>query len=307
MATPLEKDPTTSCGSSREVDEQVGGTATTAYSWIALEVPKPWGRKALPESDLPEAVKSHLSNAADELDGGRVLFITRDDRKQPDRYRMYLARSREGESRLRLFEFEAYEELLDIDFSQAIDGRGQVDLTSVDEPVFLFCTNGKRDPCCARIGLAAYRSLADDYPERVWQSSHQGGHRFAGNLIVLPYGVQYGRVEAHNADQIIAATERGEILLAHYRGRTLYEAPAQAAEYYLRTEHNLRAIDALRLASLESGENGRTAVRFEAPSAGDSWQLETQEYTSDYLVFKTTGDEEQAHATRHRVERAKTI
>lgn len=304
MATPLEKDPATSCGSSREVGEQVGGTATTAYSWIALEVPKPWGRKALPESDLSEAVKSHLSTAADKLDGGRVLFITRDDRKQPDRYRMYLARSRERESNLRLLEFEAYEDLLEVDFSEAIEGQGRADWTPLDEPIFLFCTNGKRDPCCARIGLAAYRSLAEEHPERIWQSSHQGGHRFAGNLIVLPYGVQYGRVEAHNANQILTATERGEILLEHYRGRTLYQAPAQAAEYYLRTEHGLRGIDDLRLASVESGENGRSSVRFDAPSAGESWQLEMQEYTSDYLVFKTTGDEERAHATRHRVERA---
>lgn len=304
MAPPLEQDPTTSCGSSREVDEQVGGTATTAYSWIALEVPKPWGRKALPESDLPEPVKSHLSTTADQLDGGRVLFITRDDRKQPERFRMYLARSREEGSTLRLFEFEAYEELLEIDFSEAMDGQGKARLKPVDQPIYLCCTNGKRDPCCARIGLAAYRSLAEEHPERIWQSSHQGGHRFAGNLIVLPHGLQYGRVEAHIAGQIFTAAERGEILLANYRGRTLYEAPGQAAEYYLRTEHDLRGVDDLRLASVESGESGRTSVRFEAPSEGTAWQLEMQEYTSDYLVFKTTGDEEQDHATRHRVERA---
>lgn len=307
MASVLEQDPNTSCGSSRAVEERIGGTATSAHSWLALEVPKPWGRKALPESDLPEAVKSHLSSAADELDGGRVLFITRDDRKSPEQFRLYLARSQEQDSTLWRLEFDSYEQLLELDFAAVMSGQARAGTEVVDQPIFLFCTNGKRDPCCARLGLAAYRTLADEHPEQVWQSSHQGGHRFAGNLIVLPQGVQYGRVEGTNASDIFHAHKQGEIMLPFYRGRTLYAAPVKAAEDYLRREHDLRGIDELRLLRSEEGAAGSFIVRFEIRSRSETWELTVQEQTSDYTVFKTTGDEQEAQVTLHRVQRVVAV
>ena len=43
----------------------------------------------------------------------------------------------------------------------------------------------------------------------VWQSSHVGGDRFAGNLVVLADGVYYGRVEPSDAWPVVeAALER---------------------------------------------------------------------------------------------------
>ena len=34
----------------------------------------------------------------------------------------------------------------------------------------------------------------------MWQSSHIGGDRFAGNVVFLPEGLYYGRVEPAEAD-----------------------------------------------------------------------------------------------------------
>lgn len=301
MPTPLEQDPTTSCGSSRGHEERVAATATTAFSWIAIEVPKPWGRKALAESDLPQAVKDHLSGAAYSIDGGRVLFITRDDRKQPQPRRAYLARSDEQDSWLRSYEFTSYDELLELDFEAVFAGADVPELVEVNEPLFLFCTNGKRDACCARLGLAAYRSVADEHPEQVWQSSHQGGHRFAGNVIVLPQGLHYGRMEADSAPELITTHEKGELLLSHFRGRTLYAGPVQAAEHHLRQHNGLLKIGELELISVQGSAESGYQVEFRARHSDQRWQVSLEQYSTDFQVFKTTGDENPEPVTRHRV------
>ena len=44
------------CECSRAVGEQVFGTMDPTDIWILIEYAKPWGNKAIPESDLPDAV-----------------------------------------------------------------------------------------------------------------------------------------------------------------------------------------------------------------------------------------------------------
>ena len=45
-------------------------------------------------------------------------------------------------------------------------------------------------------------------PERLWQSSHLGGHRFAPNVLVLPHGVQLGRIPLERAAEVARLLER---------------------------------------------------------------------------------------------------
>ena len=52
-----------------------------------------------------------------------------------------------------------------------------------DEPVFLVCTHGKRNVCCARLGVPLAQALATRHPGQVWETTHVGGHRFAANLV----------------------------------------------------------------------------------------------------------------------------
>lgn len=128
-------------------------------------------------------------------------------------------------------------------------------------PLVLVCTHGRRDPCCARLGPPAYEALEGHLDRSLlWQSSHHGGHRFAANVLVLPWGVQLGRVGPADAVDVAAALRDGRIPLAHHRGRTLYEPRVQAAEVAVRRAHGLDRPEALRLA-----EAGDTRVRFETP------------------------------------------
>ncbi|MDP9392751.1 MAG: hypothetical protein M3Q27_00150 [Actinomycetota bacterium] len=48
--------------------------------------------------------------------------------------------------------------------------------------------------CCAVSGRPLAAALTAAYGDRVWECTHLGGDRFAGNVAVLPHGYLYGRV-----------------------------------------------------------------------------------------------------------------
>ena len=121
--------------------------------------------------------------------------------------------------------------------------------------LFLVCTHGRRDACCSRLGIPIFHGLdAVAGKEHVWQCSHTGGHRFAPNVIVLPWGVTLGRVEREEVPEIVGLLADGRVPLARYRGRSLYPPPGQAAEVAIRRARELDRLDALRLVS---GDGGR--------------------------------------------------
>jgi hypothetical protein len=65
------------------------------------------------------------------------------------------------------------------------------------------------------------------------------------------------------------------ILLDHYRGRSIYTFAVQAAERWLREQHDLTGIDDLTLAHVERGEDG-VDVRFTLGGETCSVQVERQ-------------------------------
>jgi len=109
----------------------------------------------------------------------------------------------------------------------------------------------------------------------VWQSSHIGGDRFAGNLVCLPEGLYYGRVDRETAGTVLDEHLGSRIDLEHYRGRSCYGFPVQAAERFVRERDELLGVHDLRLKAVErEGDawlvsfEGAGAVRVE-PTLGD--------------------------------------
>lgn len=90
---------------------------------------------------------------------------------------------------------------------------------ALERPLYLVCAHGRRDRCCARFGVPLARDLAARYPEETWETTHVGGHRFAGNLVILPHGLYYGPVDSAGALDAVGAYARGEISGRGYRGR----------------------------------------------------------------------------------------
>src|SRR5262249_29131373 len=119
-------------------------------------------------------------------------------------------------------------------------------------PLLLVCTHGKHDRCCARYGRPLYEALRDEADEGwVWQCSHVGGDRFAGNLVVLPEGLYFGRVGPDDAWTVLEEYVAGRIHLPCYRGRSRYPFRIQAAEQAVRERAGLTGIDDLELVSTD--------------------------------------------------------
>jgi hypothetical protein len=276
---------------SRGNDEPLYATASRVDHWILVEYRSLWSHDAFPGSGLSEQVKAYLRAQLKARPRTRLLFIRSRARRGTPGLFAYAATSREGEEDLRAAEFEGYRDLLDIDFA---GGDGE----TVEHPLLLVCTHGKHDPCCARYGRPLYDALADELePDWVWQSTHVGGDRFAGNLVCLPYGLYYGRLDGPAAAVVLAELLAGRIHLDPYRGRSCYPFAVQAAERAIRLETGLLGLDDLRVVHARRRESGAWTVAVAARSRGIQ-EVELNEELGE-LVHLTCGAEELRRPRRY--------
>jgi hypothetical protein len=247
---------------SRDRGEPCAGTASRARRWLLVEQPGPWGADALTASDLPAEVATHLAALARSLPA-RVLLLRRPGgAARPGTVRDVLVASSRpaGGGWVERFELPHVRDLLRLDLRPLSDGHS-VGGEPLDDPVYLVCTNGKHDACCARYGLPVARALGEELGDQVWECSHVGGDRFAGNVVCLPSGVLYGHLDPDTALRAVAADRAGRIEPTSCRGRTALSFPHQAAELALRRELDLFDLAAVRhLGGDRDGDHHR--VRF---------------------------------------------
>jgi hypothetical protein len=212
----------------------LAGTAKRGERWLLLEHRAPWGRDALEDSGLAVELAQALVET-----GRNVLLLRRPGRPRGTPI-AFAARTAEAGSTLVRLELGRLEDVLDVDPDR--DG------VPVAGRLVLVCTHARRDACCATHGVPAYNALRRHVPDgMLWRSSHQGGHRFAANVLALPDGIQLGRVEPGAAAEVAAALADGRIPLPFYRGRTLHAREVQAADAAVRTELGLDRVDDVRL------------------------------------------------------------
>ena len=172
----------------------------------------------------------------------RILFVRRPERRSGDGLLAFVARTTEAESSLRRLELERHDDLVGLDLATAGE--------PVDHPLLLVCTHGKHDRCCAKFGRPLYDAVREQVEDGwVWQSTHVGGDRFAGNLVSLPDGVYYGRVEPAEVWGLLESALAGEVHLPRYRGRSCHSFPVQAAERAVREATGLLGVEDVRLAA----------------------------------------------------------
>ncbi|GAB3193512.1 hypothetical protein GCM10027261_09010 [Geodermatophilus arenarius] len=258
-------------------------TAGPAQRWLLVEQPGPWGRDALTGSRIDPAVTARLAARA-RAEGVRVLLVRRPgDRAADSGRRWAYADGRPGREGLWWSTRTDDADLVEAPWDGSVGERA-------DRPVYLVCTHGQHDACCALRGrpLAA----AMPAPADVWECSHLGGCRFASNVLVLPHGFAYGQVPGDGAD-LVAAHARGEVALPWLRGRAGLPLPAQAAQQAARERLGLLGIDDLpvrgsrRLAATAAedadgverfevvlgGADGDVVVRVESRPADEAAQL----------------------------------
>ena len=223
--------------------ESLAATATSAKAWLLVEVPGSWPRDVSVAGALSEPAHDAVAIWLDHAPGSRLLFIRRPGRSAA-RLLVFAIHAAESAAEVRRIELEHPTDLADVDF--------EVDGDSTDQQLVLVCGHGSRDTCCALRGTAVYGALAERLgDEELWVSSHQGGHRFAANVLVLPTGLQFGRIEPDRAALVVARALAGRIELDRYRGRTCYASAVQAAERVVREARELEGVEDLRLTGVE--------------------------------------------------------
>lgn len=244
----------------RERGDVPVGTAVPARYWLLVAHPGPWPAKPIQAPGL-EDVAADLS-AAMERFGARLQLIRRHGRQ-------------EGE----LVEADGDNQVFLVDVRRGLVGRARWrhpdDLVALagrfddlpdptTEPLLLVCTHGRKDVCCAIDGRVVAAVLDDALPGAVWETTHLGGDRFAGNVILLPEGSQYGRLDGDVAPQVVLDHLDGRVDLDRWRGRCSWHPAAQAAVHdVLGSEPDVRLPDVAPPVVEPTGEDSWT-VRVEA-------------------------------------------
>lgn len=284
---------------SADTGEPLTATASRVDHWILVEYRGLWNRDVLGGSLFSDRVKTTLREQLEALPKARLLFIRRPERRSQEGRMVYVARSTEAGASLRGLEVAHVEDLVGVDLTALAD--------PVRHPLLVVCTHGKRDRCCARYGRPLYDRLREEADEGwIWQSTHVGGDRFAGNLVCLPHGLYFGRVGADEVWPVLDEYLAGRIYLQCYRGRSCYAFPVQAAEYAVREASSVGDVDGLRIVSASRKGPKRWTVRFLVRSSGDVHEVEVEQEAGE-LTYLTCDAAALRHPRRYVATRRRVV
>ena len=260
---------------SRAVAENLAGTFKPADTFFLIESSLPdyggWNGDAVKSaaSGGPFApCLAHLQSAP----RAKALFIRK---PQSQGKNFYIVLTNQEQPKLYHTRLADTDELLQLDISSlAADATPRINGRAMDEidELYTVCTNGRHDPCCAAHGTPVYHELAAQAGhERVWQTTHIGGHRMAATLIAFPAGIVYGHVDPSDVEALVTNQRAGYLLTHKYRGRGAYAGQALdaaahqaagAAEAIIREGARLYRLDDLRLREVNDLGADRRRVTF---------------------------------------------
>lgn len=219
----------------------LAATAPPAERWLLIESREAWPRDALTALRRADGgeLAAEISRACAAVHARPVLIrrYGRTDRAVPRRWAM--VDSRPGHESVRWGELPSDEHVLEV-LAGADAGTPSTD------PIYLVCTHGRHDACCAVWGRPVASALTDVHPDRTWECSHVGGDRFAPNLVVLPHGLFYGHIPTERVLEPAARYDEGVVVPDLFRGAGALAAPVQAAQHFARAAGRSLSIDSLR-------------------------------------------------------------
>lgn len=247
--------------------EPIAGSATASVrAWLLIEHRGRWERD-IASTEMPQSAHRWLAGLLNRHRHLRPQLIRRPSDHGPLHVFVVLT---DRTRRIRRFTIDSHDELADLPVETLVEGSGDAGAPG-PEALYLVCTHGRRDLCCSRHGVAFHKALSEQSLDgELWQSSHQGGHRFAATMVYLPSGIQYGRLLPEEAAMVAEAHKQGEVYaLNRYRGQTRLSAPIQAAEAWLRQELGMMAFDGLTLIErkLVDRDADRWTAQFRAPDS----------------------------------------
>jgi hypothetical protein len=273
--TALRYQPDSGCAASAERRcDVLAASAPPAERWLLIECRVPWPRDALTGlrrrpagRDLLSGGGAAVDHRVDDLAAEVSRFCAalrcrpalirrygRIDQAVPRRWAM--VDSRLGHESVRWGELPTDEHLLEV-----LAGRDQG--SPSDEPIYLICTHGRHDPCCAVRGRPTAAALAAIHPDRTWECSHVGGDRFAANVVLLPHGLFYGHVPPSRAAELVSRYDEGLAVPDLLRGVGASPPPVQAAQHFARAAGRSLKVDSLRPIAVQQLARDRWRVRLD--------------------------------------------
>lgn len=234
----------------RAGEDSIWGTAPRSHGWLLVSDPGPWAPRPFEHHRLdPDAARSLAAQA--NRGGYRPLLVRRHGRGDTDQ------RITAVDSRTLTIASRPFASLRD-----AVSmPRGPA--KPMASPMYLVCTHGSRDACCAIEGRPVADALQSLRPTATWECSHVGGHRFAANVVVLPYGLVYGAVTAADANELVAATESGLVVPRLLRGRCTDSPQVQAGRALTAQVTGRREIDGFTVTDSVETAPDQWALRFQ--------------------------------------------
>jgi len=249
--------------------DSLDATAPPTTAWLLLEIQGPWGPRGLLDSSLSNVTAQAVQARAD-IHGLRVLLIRRFGRRStlgPFAWGVVDASSQ----RTSWGTWTDPNQLL----NDPLPSPGQLGCQTSDDPLYLVCTHGKHDTCCAVRGRPLAQAFTVMRPNQTWECTHLGGDRFAANVVVLPSGHYYGHVEPVEAAKIVHRVEQGRVFVPRLRGQSGEAPAAQAAQLYVRRSTGEDHADALETTAIE-------------PLSADPWRVTLAGVADPVLVTRSS-------------------
>ncbi len=241
------------------------GTASPQGRVLLVHQPGAWGSRGLVESRADPDVAHRIDVAAAHA-GMRLQAIRRPGKHEasppPGGYDVGIADTHTGARTIVWWRFNDLAQLAD---ELESGGPHRPSVTIDAAPVYLVCTHGRHDACCALRGRPVAQALQRVRPGRVWETTHVGGDRFAANVLVLPSGELYGRVPPAIAPNFVERADAGEVLPIILRGRIGFAPVVQAAIVYAHQQLGIAARDAFSVESVARIDSEHSLVTLVAP------------------------------------------
>ncbi len=244
--------------SAQQAGEELIGTAGHYQTYVFIECPLPWPKKAFDSERMPLALRQYVKamkakrsvqflcinrGAASASARTAILVYDCTDRSALNHFSEGSANRYCGQE----FQVDGLDQVVAcLETHWQGDGaafQGNRSGQTIDQQDIFICTHGMRDKCCAQFGQPFFRDAKRGVEQgelpntRVWRVSHIGGHRFAPTAISMPDGRYYGRLNFSALKAI--STRSGPIsqLRSVYRGWGILPPPLQVLEQQLLLNH----------------------------------------------------------------------
>ncbi|AFY31179.1 sucrase ferredoxin [Calothrix sp. PCC 7507] len=231
---------------SRQIGEDIIGSATNCETYILIECPPPWASEAFDSRWVPNNLKNLVAEVNRAKLPIRFLLIANDQSHKIDQTTLLIYQKQVGLSsgyqkhEFKLANIEQVAEFVK-KFLWGTVPDSEIDTNFTRD--ILICTHGSHDKCCARYGNSFYFYATDTITNlcldhvRIWRSSHFGGHRFAPTAIDLPEGRYYGVLNQDYFQSILTRTGDIQCFNQVYRGWGILPSAMQILEKELILRH----------------------------------------------------------------------